>query len=41
MEFLETIKNEGLLAKIILLGCIALLGDFIYGAIVCIFPFYG
>lgn len=38
---IETIKNEGLLAKIILLGCIALLGDFIYGAIVCIFPFYG
>lgn len=38
---IETIKNERLLAKIILLGCIALLGDFIYGAIVSIFPFYG
>lgn len=38
---IETIKDERLLAKIILLGCIALLGDFIYGAIVSIFPFYG
>lgn len=40
-EILLTIKKERLLAKIILLGAIALLGDFIYGAIVSIIPFYG
>lgn len=38
---IETIKKEKLVSKIILLGSIALLGDFIYGAIVSIFPFYG
>lgn len=37
----KTIKEKKLLAKIVLLGIIALLGDFIYGCIVSIFPFYG
>lgn len=40
-EMFETIKKEKLLPKIFLLGIIALLGDFIYGCIVSIFPFYG
>ena len=37
----EDIKNHNLGCKIILLGAIALLGDFIYGCVVSIFPFYG
>lgn len=40
-EIINTIREKKLLAKIILLGIIALLGDFIYGCIVSIFPFYG
>lgn len=35
------IKEHKLLAKIIMLAAIALLGDFIYGCVVSIFPFYG
>ncbi|MBU3105469.1 MFS transporter [Clostridium gasigenes] len=35
------IKKYKLGCKIIMLGAIALLGDFIYGCIVSIFPFYG
>ncbi|MEG2740031.1 MFS transporter [Clostridium sp.] len=37
----EDIKKHKLGCKIILLGAIALLGDFIYGCVVSIFPFYG
>ena len=40
-EIINTIREKKLLAKIILLGIVALLGDFIYGCIVSIFPFYG
>lgn len=35
------IKKHKLFPRIILLGSIALLGDFIYGCVVSIFPFYG
>lgn len=35
------IKENKLLAKIIMLAAIALLGDFIYGCVVSMFPFYG
>lgn len=38
---IQEIKKYKLQYKIILLGAIALLGDFIYGCIVSIFPFYG
>lgn len=38
---IQDIKKHKLGYKIILLGAIALLGDFIYGCIVSIFPFYG
>lgn len=37
---IEDIKKHKLGFKIIMLGSIALLGDFIYGCIVSIFPFY-
>lgn len=37
---IEDIKKHKLGYKIIMLGSIALLGDFIYGCIVSIFPFY-
>lgn len=37
---IEDIKKYKLAPKIIMLGVIALLGDFIYGCIVSIFPFY-
>lgn len=37
----EEIRKNKLSSRIILLGFIALLGDFIYGCVVSIFPFYG
>lgn len=40
-EIIKTIKEEKLAIKIFVLGIIALLGDFIYGCIVSMFPFYG
>lgn len=38
---IEDIKKYKLMTKIIMLATIALLGDFIYGCIISIFPFYG
>ncbi|WP_297630480.1 MFS transporter [uncultured Clostridium sp.] len=35
------IKEHKLLARIIVLSAVALLGDFIYGCVVSMFPFYG
>lgn len=40
-DIIKTKKYNKFIPKIILLGAIAFLGDFIYGSIVSIFPFYG
>ncbi|WP_252213659.1 MFS transporter [Clostridium sp. VAP41] len=40
-DVIKTKKYNKFAPKIILLGAIAFLGDFIYGCIVSIFPFYG
>ena len=37
----EELKNDKLWSKVILLASIAFLGDYIYGCVVSIFPFYG
>lgn len=38
---IEEIKKYNFVPRIVMLGAIALLGDFIYGCIVSMFPFYG
>lgn len=38
---IEDIKKYNFVPRIVMLGAIALLGDFIYGCIVSMFPFYG